>query len=58
MLEVPQAMLDERQRLGLDGRDEMWDGELHMVPPPRTHIRASRPRCSRCLRRWAGPAAC
>jgi Uma2 family endonuclease len=36
MLEAPhevQAMLDERRRLGLDGRDEMWDGVLHMVPP-------------------------
>ncbi len=34
MLDAPQAMLDERWRLGLDGRDEMWDGVLHMVPPP------------------------
>lgn len=33
MLDVPDAMLDERRRLGLDGRDEMWVGELHMVPP-------------------------
>jgi Uma2 family endonuclease len=36
MLEAPsevQAMLAERRRLGLDGRDEMWDGVLHMVPP-------------------------
>jgi Uma2 family endonuclease len=33
MLDAPQAMLDERRRLGLDGRDEMWDGVLHMVPP-------------------------
>ncbi|MGQ0465861.1 MAG: Uma2 family endonuclease [Sporichthyaceae bacterium] len=35
ILEAPQSMLDERRRLGLDKRDEMWDGELHMVPPPR-----------------------
>lgn len=37
MLEVPpevQTMLDERRRSGLDVRDEMWDGELHIVPPP------------------------
>jgi hypothetical protein len=27
-------MLDERRRLGQDVRDEMWDGVLHMVPPP------------------------
>lgn len=29
-----EAMLVERRRLGLDGRDEMWDGVLHVVPPP------------------------
>ena len=34
MLEAPQAMLEERRRLGLDHRDEMWDGVLHVVPPP------------------------
>ncbi|SFO22027.1 Endonuclease, Uma2 family (restriction endonuclease fold) [Pseudonocardia ammonioxydans] len=33
MLEAPQAMLEERRRLGLDHRDEMWDGVLHVVPP-------------------------
>ncbi|MDQ3989273.1 MAG: Uma2 family endonuclease [Actinomycetota bacterium] len=33
LLEVPEAMLDERRRLCLDGRDEMWDGVLHVVPP-------------------------
>lgn len=33
MLEAPKAMLEERRRLGLDGRDEMWDGVVHMVPP-------------------------
>jgi Uma2 family endonuclease len=37
MYEAPpdvEAMLAERRRLGLDVRDEMWDGVLHMVPPP------------------------
>lgn len=34
VLEVPTAWLDERRRLGLDRRDEVWAGELHMVPPP------------------------
>lgn len=34
MLEVPQALLDERRAKGLDRSDEMWEGELHMVPPP------------------------
>lgn len=33
MLEAPKDMLDERRRRGLDGRDEMWDGVLHVVPP-------------------------
>lgn len=36
MLEVPQALLNERRRKGLDKSDEMWEGELHMVPPPST----------------------
>ena len=34
MLEAPQALLDERRSKGLDKSDEMWEGELHMVPPP------------------------
>jgi hypothetical protein len=33
LLEVPEAMLAERRRLELDGRDEVWNGVLHMVPP-------------------------
>lgn len=34
LLEVPEAMLAERRRLGLDVRDEMWNRVLHIVPPP------------------------
>jgi hypothetical protein len=34
MLEVPQALLDERRGRGADRWDEMWEGVLHMVPPP------------------------
>jgi Uma2 family endonuclease len=34
MLEVPQALPDERRAKGLDKSDEMWEGALHMVPPP------------------------
>ena len=34
MLDVPESLLDERRRLGLDVFDEMWEGVLHMVPPP------------------------
>lgn len=34
MLEVPEHLLEERRRLGHDVWDEMWEGVLHMVPPP------------------------
>lgn len=34
LIEVPADVLAERERLGLDGRDEVWDGVLHMNPPP------------------------
>ncbi len=34
MLEVPQALLADRRWKGTDRWDEMWEGELHMVPPP------------------------
>lgn len=33
MLHVPEALLEERRRLGADRQDEMWEGVLHMVPP-------------------------
>lgn len=39
---LPVALLEERKRRGLDRRDEVWDGELHMVPPAgMTHQRLS-----------------
>jgi Uma2 family endonuclease len=34
ILDAPQALLDERRAKGLDESDEMWEGELHMVPSP------------------------
>lgn len=34
LLEVPESLLQERRRNGSDKLDEMWDGVLHMVPPP------------------------
>ena len=34
MVDVPDSLLAERRRLGHDHFDEMWDGELHMVPAP------------------------
>ena len=30
---VPDEWVEERRRLGLDGRDELWEGVLHVVPP-------------------------
>lgn len=33
MVNAPDSLLDERRRLGLDRRDEMWDGVMHLVPP-------------------------
>ena len=34
MLEAPESMLDDRRRRGADRWDEVWEGVLHMVPPP------------------------
>lgn len=34
LVDVPQNVLDERKRLGLDIRDEVWDGVVHVVPTP------------------------
>jgi Uma2 family endonuclease len=40
MLEAPAELLAERRRMGLDLFDEVWDGVLHMPPPPsRRHQR-------------------
>ena len=34
MLEPSPAFLEERRKKGWDRFDEVWDGVLHMVPPP------------------------
>jgi Uma2 family endonuclease len=34
LVDVPESLLEERRRTGADVWDELWDGELHMVPPP------------------------
>src|SRR4051794_380663 len=36
LLHPDPAWLDERRRLGIDRHDEVWNGVLHVVPPPRT----------------------
>ena len=33
-IDVPESFLKERHRLGHDKKDELWEGVLHMVPPP------------------------
>ena len=33
VLEPDPRWIEERRRLGLDQRDEVWDGVLHVVPP-------------------------
>ncbi|MDN5751104.1 MAG: Uma2 family endonuclease, partial [Pseudonocardia sp.] len=33
ILDAPKELLEDRRRLGIDGRDEMWDGVPHVVPP-------------------------
>lgn len=32
---VTDAVLDERRRLGIDASDERWEGEWHLVNPPK-----------------------
>jgi len=34
VLDMDERVLKERERQGLDKRDEMWEGVLHLVPPP------------------------
>ncbi len=34
LLEVDEALLERRRRTGADRRDELWNGVLHMPPPP------------------------
>lgn len=34
MVEVPAELLRQRRTAGVDRWDEMWEGVLHMVPPP------------------------
>ncbi len=34
MVDVPEQLLAERRKAGVDRWDEVWEGVLHMVPPP------------------------
>jgi Uma2 family endonuclease len=47
------ALIEHRRRLGLDHRDEVWQGVLHMNPPPSF----AHERISSSLHRLLGPYA-
>jgi Uma2 family endonuclease len=47
------ALLERREALGLDHRDEVWDGVLHMNPPPNYRHE----RLASILHRLLGPYA-
>jgi len=34
MLKVPESLLEDRRRKGIDKFDEMWEGVVHMTPAP------------------------
>lgn len=48
------ALLERRKRLGQDGKDEVWEGVLHVVPAP-GHKHAH---LAQQLAQLLGPAAC
>ena len=35
LVDAPESLLEERRRLGIDKIDECWDGEWHIVNPPK-----------------------
>ena len=54
--EVPQYILDWRRTTGADQWDEMWEGVLHMVPPPNREHQDLEGALERWLRsHWAEP---
>jgi Uma2 family endonuclease len=53
LVDAPESLLEERRSLGLDVFDEVWEGVLHMVPPPG----GPHQRLGMCLARALGPAA-
>ncbi len=35
LVDVSEALIEERRLLGIDGKDECWEGEWHVVNPPK-----------------------
>jgi len=58
ILEIDEGMLAERARLGLDRRDEMWEGVLHMVPQPSGRHQVLATALARYLYDHAGRRGC
>jgi hypothetical protein len=46
---MPEVLIAERRRLGLDKQDEMWDGVLHMNLPGNTNHQRIEMALARCL---------
>jgi Uma2 family endonuclease len=46
---MPEVLIAERRRLGLDKQDEMWDGVLHMNLPGNTNHQRIEGKLARCL---------
>ncbi|CAN5280571.1 hypothetical protein BH11MYX1_BH11MYX1_14870 [soil metagenome] len=49
-LQVPEDFLEDRRRRGLDKKDELWDGVLHMSPVPGNAHQRVPPRLVEALR--------
>jgi Uma2 family endonuclease len=52
LVRVSESELAERRRLGLDRRDEMWEGVLHMTPAPSDEHQRIVDDLIEYLRRW------
>jgi hypothetical protein len=52
---MPEEMIAERRRLGLDKQDEMWDGVLHMNFPGNTNHQRIEIKLALCLEPLVGP---
>jgi hypothetical protein len=46
---MPEVLIAERRRLGLDKQDEMWDGVLHINLPGNTNHQRVEGKSGRCL---------
>ena len=54
--EVPEYILQQRKRTGIDRWDEMWEGVLHMAPAPnKRHTRLQVQLHNWLERYWARP---